>query len=343
MGIFRISPPFLAGANRVTLQMLQVLLAMIPAVFAMVYFFGPAVLINITLALVVALASEAVMLKIRKRPVKPFITDGSAAVTAILLAVAIPPLAPWWLTTIGVMFAIVFAKHLYGGLGYNPFNPAMVGYVLLLVSFPLEMTTWLPVISLSENPVDFMSAFQLIFHGETSSGLAMDTVSGATPLDAMKTQIGQQILPEYIVNQNLFGILGGLGWEWINVWFAVGGLYLIYRRVINWHVPLAMLATIFVFSSITAIFAPETTGSPLFHLVSGGTMIGAFFIATDPVSGSTTVKGRIVFGAGVGALTYIIRIWGGYPDGVAFAVLLMNMAVPLIDYYTQPKVYGAVK
>ena len=232
---------------------------------------------------------------------------------------------------------------LYGGLGYNPFNPAMVGYVLLLVSFPLEMTTWLPVISLSENPVDFMSAFQLIFHGETSSGLAMDTVSGATPLDAMKTQIGQQILPEYIVNQNLFGILGGLGWEWINVWFAVGGLYLIYRRVINWHVPLAMLATIFVFSSITAIFAPETTGSPLFHLVSGGTMIGAFFIATDPVSGSTTVKGRIVFGAGVGALTYIIRIWGGYPDGVAFAVLLMNMAVPLIDYYTQPKVYGAVK
>jgi len=343
MGIFRISPPFLAGANRVTLQMLQVLLAMIPAVFAMVYFFGPAVLINITLALVVALASEAVMLKIRKRPVKPFITDGSAAVTAILLAVAIPPLAPWWLTTIGVMFAIVFAKHLYGGLGYNPFNPAMVGYVLLLVSFPLEMTTWLPVISLSENPVDFMSAFQLIFHGQTSSGLAMDTVSGATPLDAMKTQIGQQILPEYIVNQNLFGIFGGLGWEWINVWFAVGGLYLIYRRVINWHVPLAMLATIFVFSSITAIFAPETTGSPLFHLVSGGTMIGAFFIATDPVSGSTTVKGRIVFGAGVGALTYIIRIWGGYPDGVAFAVLLMNMAVPLIDYYTQPKVYGAVK
>ncbi|EEF79408.1 electron transport complex, RnfABCDGE type, D subunit subfamily [Methylophaga thiooxydans DMS010] len=322
---------------------MQVLLAMIPAVFAMVYFFGPAVLINITLALAVALASEAVMLKIRKRPVKPFITDGSAAVTAILLAVAIPPLAPWWLTTIGVMFAIVFAKHLYGGLGYNPFNPAMVGYVLLLVSFPLEMTTWLPVISLSENPVDFMSAFQLIFHGETSSGLAMDTVSGATPLDAMKTQIGQQILPEYIVNQNLFGIFGGLGWEWINVWFAVGGLYLIYRRVINWHVPLAMLATIFVFSSITAIFAPETTGSPLFHLVSGGTMIGAFFIATDPVSGSTTVKGRIVFGAGVGALTYIIRIWGGYPDGVAFAVLLMNMAVPLIDYYTQPKVYGAVK
>lgn len=343
MGIFRISPPFLAGTNRVTLQMLQVLLAMIPAVIAMVYFFGPAVLINITLALVVALATEAVMLKIRKRPVKPFITDGSAAVTAILLAVAIPPLSPWWLTTIGIVFAIVFAKHLYGGLGYNPFNPAMVGYVLLLVSFPLEMTTWLPVISLSENPVNFTNAFQLIFFGETASGLAIDTVSGATPLDAMKTQIGQQILPEYIVNQNLFGMLGGLGWEWINVWFAIGGLYLLYRRVINWQVPVAMLATIFVLSSLTALFAPEITGSPLFHLLSGGTMIGAFFIATDPVSGSTTVKGRLIFGAGVGALTYIIRVWGGYPDGVAFAVLLMNMTVPLIDYYTQPKVYGAVK
>lgn len=343
MGIFRISPPFLAGTSRVTLHMLQVLLAMIPAVIAMVYFFGPAVLINIALALVVALASEAVMLKIRKRPIKPFITDGSAAVTAILLAVAIPPLAPWWLTAVGIIFAIVFAKHLYGGLGYNPFNPAMVGYVLLLVSFPLEMTTWLPVSSLSENPVNFSQALQLIFYGDSAAGIAIDTVSGATPLDAMKTQIGQQILPEYIVNQNLFGILGGLGWEWINLWFAIGGLYLMYRRVINWHVPVAMLGTIFVLSSITGLFAPEITGSPLFHLFSGGTMLGAFFIATDPVSGSTTVKGRVLFGIGVGALTYIIRIWGGYPDGVAFAVLLMNMGAPLIDYYTQPKVYGAVK
>lgn len=343
MGIFRISPPFLAGTNRVTLHMLQVLLAMIPAVIAMVYFFGPAVLINIALALAVALASEAVMLKIRKRPIKPFITDGSAAVTAVLLAVAIPPLAPWWLTTVGIIFAIVFAKHLYGGLGYNPFNPAMVGYVLLLVSFPLEMTTWLPVSTLSEHPVNFSQALQLIFYGESAAGVTIDTISGATPLDAMKTQIGQQILPEYIVNQNLFGILGGLGWEWINLWFAIGGLYLLYRRVINWHVPVAMLGTIFVLSSITSLFAPEITGSPLFHLFSGGTMLGAFFIATDPVSGSTTVKGRVLFGIGVGALTYIIRIWGGYPDGVAFAVLLMNMGAPLIDYYTQPKVYGAVK
>lgn len=343
MPIFRMSPPFLAGTNRVTLQMLQVLLAMVPAVIAMVYFFGPAVLINIALALVTALAAEAVLLKIRKRPVKPFITDGSAAVTAVLLAVAIPPLSPWWLTVIGILFAIVFAKHLYGGLGYNPFNPAMVGYVLLLVSFPLEMTTWLPVISLADNPLNFSEAWQLIFHGQTAAGLMPDAVSGATPLDAMKTQIGQEILPEYIVNQDLFGLLAGRGWEWINVWFLLGGLYLLYRKVISWHVPVAMLGTLFLLSGITGFFAPEVTGSPLFHLFSGGTMIGAFFIATDPVSGSTTVKGRLVFGAGVGALTYVIRIWGGYPDGVAFGVLLMNMLVPLIDYYTQPKVYGANK
>lgn len=341
MPLFRISPPFLAGTNRVTLQMLQVLLAMVPAVAAMVVFFGPAVLINISLALVTALLAETLMLKIRKRPVKPFISDGSAAVTAVLLAVAIPPLSPWWLTVTGVLFSIVFAKHLYGGLGYNPFNPAMVGYVLLLLSFPLEMTTWLPVLSLADNPLNFSQALQLIFSGETSGGLVPDTVSGATPLDAMKTQIGLDILPEYIVNQDLFGMLGGLGWEWINLWFLLGGLFLLYRGVINWHVPVAMLLTLFVFSSLTSLFAPDITGSPMLHLFSGGTMLGAFFIATDPVSGSTTVKGRLVFGAGVGALTYIIRIWGGYPDGVAFAVLLMNMLVPLIDYYTQPRVYGA--
>jgi electron transport complex protein RnfD len=343
MALFRISPPFLAGTNRVTLQMLQVLLAMVPAVIAMVYFFGPAVLINIVLALVVAFGAEALLLKIRHRPIKPFLSDGSAAVTAVLIAVAIPPLSPWWLTVTGVLFAIVFAKHLYGGLGYNPFNPAMVGYVLLLLSFPLEMTTWLPVLSLADNPLGFVDAFHLIFYGETAAGLTPDAVSGATPLDAMKTQIGQQIQPELITKQNLFGFVGGLGWEWINIWFLLGGLYLLYKRVISWQVPVAMLASIFVLSMLTQWFAPDISGSPLFHLFSGGTMIGAFFIATDPVSGSTTPNGRLVFGAGVGALTIIIRVWGGYPDGVAFAVILMNMLVPLIDYYTQPKVYGTGK
>lgn len=340
MPIFRLSPPFLAGSNRVTLQMMQVLLALIPAVIAMVYFFGPAVLINIVIAVATALISEVVMLRLRGRPLKPFLSDGSATVTAVLLAISIPPLSPWWLTVIGVSFAIVFAKHLYGGLGYNPFNPAMVGYVLLLISFPVEMTTWLPVNSLADQQVGFMTALQVIFNGQWQ-GLGMDAFSGATPLDHMKTQIGMMRSPEYVASQPLFGLLGGVGWEWINIWFLLGGLWLMYRKVISWHVPMAMIASLLVISTLTWLIAPQVTGTPIFHLLSGGFMLGAFFIATDPVSGSTTLRGRIVFGAGVGLLVYIIRIWGGYPDAVAFAVILMNMLVPLIDYYTQPKVYGA--
>jgi len=323
--------------------MTQLLLALVPALIALVFFFGPGVLVNITFAIVVALISEALMLKLRDRPLKPFLTDGSALVTAVLFAMAIPPLAPWWLTVVGIVFAIVFAKHLFGGLGYNPFNPAMVAYVLLLLSFPLEMTTWLPAAGIADNSLNLTDAFQLIFTGELANGVNVDTLSGATPLDVMKTQIRLSELPSYIISQPVFGLFGGIGWEWINVWFAVGGLFLIYRGVISWHIPVAMISALLIISSITYLITPEAAASPLFHLLSGGTMIGAFFIATDPVTAATTVKGRIVFGAGVGLLTYIIRVWGGYPDGIAFAVLLMNMLAPLIDYYTQPKVYGTVK
>lgn len=340
MPIFRLSPPFLAGANRVTSHMLQVLLALIPAIVVMVYFFGTAVLINITIAVVTAVASEALMLRLRGRPLKPFLSDGSAVVTAVLLAIAIPPLSPWWLTVIGISFAIIFAKHLYGGLGYNPFNPAMIGYVLLLISFPVEMTTWLPVNSLADQPVGFMIALNVIFTGQWQ-GLGMDALSGATPLDNMKTQISMMRSPDYVASQPMYGLFGGIGWEWINIWFALGGLWLMYRKIISWHVPVAMVAGLLAISTVTWLIAPQLTGSPVFHLLSGGFMLGAFFIATDPVSGSTTLKGRLVFGAGVGMLVYIIRIWGGYPDAVAFAVIIMNMLVPLIDYYTQPKVYGA--
>jgi len=338
MPLFRLSPPFLTGTNRVTSHMVQLLIALVPAIAALVFFFGSGVLVNIVIAVTTALISEAVMLKLRHRPLKPFLSDASAVVTAVLVAVAIPPIAPWWLTVVGIVFAISFGKHLYGGLGYNPFNPAMLAYVLLLVSFPLEMTTWLPVAELSAQPLDFSTSLQLIFNGHS-----VDAWSGATPLDEMKTQLGLAENPTLISQQPVFGLFGGKGWEWINIWFAVGGLFLMWRKIISWHIPVAMLATIAVFSSITYWIAPEVTADPLFHLLSGGTMIGAFFIATDPVSGSTTLKGRIVFGIGVGALTYIIRVWGGYPDGVAFAVLLMNMLVPLIDYYTQPTVYGAKK
>ena len=216
----------------------------------------------------------------------------------------------------------------------------MVAYVLLLISFPLEMTTWLPAGDLATHTLYFSAALQWIFTAQLPADIQLDMLSGATPLDAVKTQLRQGISAITIASQPLFGALGGKGWEWVNFWFLIGGLVLIYRRVISWHIPIAMLASLLILSSITYLIAPEVSGTPWLHLVSGGTMIGAFFIATDPVSGCTTLRGRLVFGAGVGVLTYIIRVWGGYADGIAFAILLMNMLAPTLDYYTQPKPYG---
>ena len=341
MGLFKLTPPFLSSTNRVTDHMLQLSLALFPAIIALVYYFGLGVLINIVLAIVVAIASEALMLNLRQRPLKPYLSDGSAIVTALLIAVALPPLSPWWLTTVGTLFAIIFAKHLYGGLGYNPFNPAMIAYVLLLISFPIEMTSWLPIASLAESQVTFSSALQIIFTEQLPQQLSYDAISAATPLDMMKTQIGLQQTPSQILENPLFSRFAGEGWQWVNFWFAIGGIFLIYRKIISWHIPVAVIVSLAIIAFITWLISPETTASPLFHLFSGATMIGAFFIATDPVSGATTIKGRLIFGAGIGLLTYVIRVWGGYPDGIAFAVILMNMLVPLIDYYTQPKVYGA--
>ena len=343
MGLFKLTPPFLSGTNRVTDHMVQLSLALFPAIIALVYYFGPGVLINIIIATGVALASEALMLNLRQRPIKPYLSDGSALVTALLIAVSLPPLSPWWLTTVGTLFAIIFAKHLYGGLGYNPFNPAMVAYVLLLISFPLEMTSWLPITSLAESQVTFSSALQIIFTEQMPQHLSYDAISAATPLDMMKTQIGLLQTPSEIMENPVFSRFSGEGWQWVNFWFAIGGIFLIYRKIISWHIPVAVIVSLATIAFITWLISPETTASPLFHLFSGATMIGAFFIATDPVSGATTIKGRLIFGAGIGLLTYVIRVWGGYPDGIAFAVILMNMLVPLIDYYTQPRVYGANK
>jgi electron transport complex protein RnfD len=320
--------------------MLQVIYALIPALVAYVWYFGYGIVINIALTVTVALVTETLMLIARRQPLSPFLTDGSAVVTAALLAFCLPPLTPWWVPVIGTAFALVFAKHLYGGLGYNPFNPAMVGYVLLLISFPKEMTTWLPVQDLAIQHLDLKESLRLAFTGATTQGIGVDAFSGATPLDYAKTQLGLGQTIEEIHRQPLFGWLGGKGWGWINVWFFLGGIWLLYRRVINWHIPLAMLGSLLAMSLIFHWTAPANYSSALLHLISGGTMLGAFFIATDPVTAAATPQGRLFYGAGIGCLTYIIRTWGGYPDGVAFGVLLMNMAVPTIDYYTQPRVFG---
>ncbi|ABA57675.1 Electron transport complex, RnfABCDGE type, D subunit [Nitrosococcus oceani ATCC 19707] len=335
------SSPHLHQKNGVSQLMFQVILALLPGIAAYSWYFGYGVLINIALAVTTALASEALMLRARGQPLGLFLTDGSAVVTAVLLALCLPPLAPWWVPVIGAAFALIFAKHLYGGLGYNPFNPAMVGYVLLLISFPKEMTAWLPARELATHTVGLQESLELVFTGATAvQGMTIDALSGATPLDYAKTQLGLGQPMAEIRVQPLFGIVGGQGWEWINAGFLLGGLWLLYKRVISWHIPLAMLGSLLILALCFQWLNPAGYPSALFHLVSGGVLLGAFFIATDPVTAAATPRGRLFYGAGVGCLTYIIRTWGGYPDGVAFAVLLMNMTVPLIDYYTPPRVFG---
>ncbi len=334
--------PHLTPPNSVALVMRQVLMALIPATIAHVWFFGPGLLVNMLIACTVALASEAIMLHLRGRPLRKYLGDYSAVLAAVLLAFAVPPLTPWWVTATGVVFAIVFAKHLFGGLGHNPFNPAMAGYVVLLVSFPAQMTAWLPPAIDQIAHVDFSlwQTIAIILSGELPATIGWDAVTSATPLDRVKTGLGlMQTIGE--IRQNpLFGDFGGRGWEWLANWFAVGGFWLLYKGVIRWHIPVSMIASLLLIATVAYMLDPGSHASPLFHLFSGATMIGAFFIATDPVSAATTDKGRLIYGAGIGLLTYAIRAWGGYPDGVAFAVLLMNMAVPLIDRLTVPRVYG---
>jgi electron transport complex protein RnfD len=340
MAIALSSSPFAHGPNNVATVMLQVVYALIPAVAVHVWLFGPGILFNIVIASAVALASEAAVLAARARPVAPALTDGSALLTALLLAVAMPPLSPWWLVAVGSGFAIVFGKQLFGGLGFNPFNPAMLGYATLLISFPLEMTTWLAPLSLRSGELGLGAMLSYVFSGSLPAGLSLDTITGATPLDAVKTQLAIGRTLEEITGNPLFGRFAGSGREIVNGMYLVGGLWLIWKRVISWHVPGAMLATLFVLAALYHGFNPDHYAGPLFHLFAGGAMLGAFFIATDPISGATSTRGRIVFGIGVGAVAFVIRTWGGYPEGIAFAVLLMNMAAPTIDYYTQPRVYG---
>jgi electron transport complex protein RnfD len=331
-----ISSPHLHGPAALNKVMLQVCLALVPALAAHAWLFGWGILFNAVIATTAALTSEALVLKLRQRPIAPTLLDGSALVTALLLAIALPPLAPWWLVVVGSAFAIIFAKQLYGGLGFNPFNPAMVGYVVLLISFPREMTAWLSPAELRETGLTFGMAVNAVF-----GGAGLDGLSGATPLDSLKTQLSMGIEVEKAMAASLFGHLGGRGWEVVNGMILLGGLWLLYQRVISWHVPVAMLGSLFLIAGLFHLIDPAAYAGPLFQLFSGGAMLGAFFIATDPVSGATSERGRLIFGAGAGVLVFIIRSWGGYPDGVAFSVLLMNMAAPTIDYYTRPRVFGA--
>ncbi len=333
------SPHVLTPGSSVSTIMLLVLAALLPAIAAYYFFFGPGILISLALASVTALAAEAAMLRLRNYPVKHFLTDGSAILTGWLLALSIPPLAPWWLVVVGTAFAIVVAKHLYGGLGNNLFNPAMVGFAVLMISFPSHMTQWTAPLLLSQHPVGFSEALQYYFSG-TLQGVRLDAVTMATPLDTLKTQLNLQHTVGEIKHMPIFGNFGGKGGEVIAAMYLLGGLFLLQQRIITWHAPVSFLVTLALIAALLNGIDPNRYASPMFHLFTGGAMLGAFFIATDYVTSPTTPLGKLIFGTGVGFLEYVIRVFGGYPDGVAFSILIMNAAVPLIDAYTQPRVFG---
>jgi electron transport complex protein RnfD len=286
--------------------MRMVILATIPGIVALSTVFGMGVLVNLLIASLTALVSEAIILKL----------------TAVLLAISLPPYAPWWVVVVGTSFAIIIAKQLYGGLGFNPFNPAMAAYVVLLISLPVQMTSW--GAPFSDNYMGFADSLAANLNG------SVDAITSATPLDALKLGI----------DAHTKGHVGGYGWEWVNAGFLLGGLYLLSRKIFTYHAPIGMLISL----GIMAFLFPHETLSRLdslmFHWFTGATMFGAFFIITDPVSSATSNRGRLVFGAAIGIILYCIRQWGNYPDAVAFAVLLLNLAAPFIDIYTQPRTFG---
>jgi len=319
------SSPHITSGETIPYLMTQVILALIPGLLVGIYFFGMDALRVLAITTASAVGFEALIQRLMKKKIT--IGDRSAAVTGILLAMNLPSGAPWWLCMIGSAFAILICKHLYGGLGYNPFNPALAARVFLLISWPIQMTRW---------PVPH-PAFE---H-------AVDAVTGATPLGRMKESL--------LMHGNLSGIadipwmdpflgyVGGSLGEISALALIVGGLYLIARRVITWHIPAGFLGTVAVTAAIFHQIDPARYASPLFHLVTGGLILGAFFMATDLVTSPVTRRGMVIFGIGCGLITMMIRYWGGYPEGVSFSILLMNAATPLIDRWVKPRIFGTVR
>jgi len=313
------SAPHAVAGFTVQRTMLQVLVALVPVAAVQVWLYGPGPLRLLAVCAATALASEALALALRRRTAGPFLRDGSVLVTAALLALALPPSLPASLAVFATAVAVLLAKHAYGGLGQNPFNPAMVGYAVLLVSFPLEMTRW------------------------PAPGSGWDAFTGATALDTLRTGLRESLTMSEIRAGAAFGTVGAADGEWVNLAALAGGAFMLVRRVIRWQIPVATLLGIAVPAAIAHAFDPGAHPGAIFHLASGATMLGAFFIATDPVSAATSDRGRLMYGAGIGLITWLIRTWGSYPDGVAFAVLLMNLTVPLLDRVTVPRIHGHSK
>lgn len=341
MNALGVSSPFVTSATSVRRVMWLVILAMLPGVVAYSYFFGWGVAVNVVIAAVSAWLFEVAMLMLLQKPLRPFIFDLSALVTALLLAMALPPLVSWWLPVVGMFFAIVVAKHLYGGLGYNPFNPAMAAYCILLISFPKHMSQWLTPESISDFSLSLPQTLRYVFNGILPDANTIDAVSSATLLDHMRIQSSQGIDLSHLTPVPVMGYVAGQGGEWVSAAFLLGGVFLLAKRIISWHVPVALLFSLTLISALFFWWQPQHYYSPLIHLFAGASMLGAFFIATDPVTAATTPTGKLIYGAGIGVLIFAIRSWGAYPDGVAFAVILMGLCVPLLDQYTVPRVFGA--
>ncbi|AYN17625.1 electron transport complex subunit RsxD [Pseudomonas monteilii] len=313
---------------RLRTSMGLVLLACLPGLLALLWLHGWGMLLNLLLSATAALLCEAVLLALRGQTLSTALGDGSALVTAVLLAAALPTQAPWWLPVVAASVAIGFGKQAFGGVGRNPFNPAMVGYAFVLLSFPLQMNHW------PGQPPGLLESLQQVFTG----GEQIDAWARPTLLDGLRHNRSLTI-EELFASHPGFGNIGGRGSEWVNLAFLLGGLFLLQRNVISWHAPLGLLTALFVFSLLSWNGSgSDSNGSPLLHLFSGSTMLAAFFIATEPVSGPRNERARLYFGLGAGLLIYLIRTWGSYPDGTAFAVLLMNLMVPTLERLTaQPQ------
>jgi len=318
------SSPHLHKGENIDDIMKLVIIALAPAALFSIYLFGFSAFRVIAISVVSCVLFEALTQKVMKRRIT--IRDFSAVVTGLLLAMNLPSTSPWWLVVVGAFFAIVIAKQLYGGLGYNPFNPALVGRVVLLISFPVQMTAgWVK-----------------------PSKWGMEAVTTATPLGRIKESLlALGHIDVHMTRQEIIDLLignraGCLG-EVSVVLLLAGGIFLIARKIISWHIPVAFIATVWILTGIFHLIDPSRYADPSFHVITGGLFLGAFFMATDYVTSPIAGKGMIIFGVGCGIITVVIRLFGAYPEGVSFAILLMNAATPLIDRYTRPVVFGGEK
>lgn len=339
-----ISSPHAHEDNSVSIIMTRVMIALIPATLFGIYLFGWPAFNLWVITVVTVVTAEAGCLWLMRKPLKPFLMDGSAVVAGWLLALTLPPWAPWWTAVVGGLFSIILGKQIYGGIGQNVFNPALLGRIMLLIAFPVEMTLWVnPTPIFSATAPSFFEGLAITFYGIPN----VDAVSSASFLGHVRTELTLgHTVPQILATSPYTPLNAFIGWsngsamETSAALVLLGGIYLLVKRVITWHIPVSLLATVALLATVFHLMNPERYPDAVFHILSGGVMVAAFFFATDLVTSPTTPIGRITFGIGCGVITFVIRSWGGFPEGVGFAILLMNALTPLIDHYLRPRMFG---